>query len=628
MKRTVWTVFIILLLSGGLHAQEGSGGTRSIFSLGAGSRAISMGGAFTALGDDASALYYNPAALRLNRYAGIMVNHIQLFSGFSDASYDFIGLAYPTISAGSFGVGFMTAGAGGIREFDAFSRELGEISYRESQGLLAYAFDLPWTHFGKITAGSSVKILSQRVGEFSSTGTGLDVGFLYRVPRIEGLVLGCNLQDIVGAETKLQSVPERVDGTVMFGIGYSHVFENGSALNLAVQIDTPEREDRDIRFGAEYSIKRMLSVRLGYDSEQITAGIGFAWKGFQFDYGYFTREDAGSSHPLSLSSRLGVPVAERIRLREERRMLEEERRIQQVFSGRVAKHLESAEAYRKEGSYERALDELKIALDYDPTNGAAAETLTVIRAQIVREQEERTRDTEKSALINQHFRLGLSYYSNNEYVQARAEWRNVLAIDPANKEASDYLSKTEQKLAEQINLHRARAADLEGRGQLAAALGEWNIIRMLDPEFEEAKTASTRISRRIEDFSRDYEVTKYRLEMVELYEKALSAFGGGRYTEAIGLLDELLGKDPGHEEARQLMVRARRRITPLTDEEKEEIRRLYLAGMKLFAHDNYSGAIEEWNKILEIDPNNESVMKNLEEAERRLKKGGTPEADN
>jgi len=630
MMKFIAIICLFLLLLGAaadLCAQEGTGGTRSVFSVGAGSRAIAMGGAFTPLGNDPSALYYNPAALRVNRFPGIMVNHIQLFSGFSDATYDFIGLAYPTLSAGSFGLGFMTVGTGSIREFDSSSRELGEISYREWQGMLSYAFNLPWKRFGTLSVGPSVKFLNQRVGDYSDTGTGLDVGFLYKPPYLSGVVLGVNLQDIIGAETKLVSVTEKVDRTLMFGAGYSHIFGNGYALNLAVQLDAPERDENDVRFGAEFTVKQMLSIRFGYDSEQITAGIGMAWRGYQVDYGYFNRDEAGSSHPITLSARIGTPLEEKIRVREERRLMEEERRIAEIFAARVAEHVGAAENYRAEGALEEALDELKIALEYDPTNEAVSETLAVVQRGILREQEERSKSAEKAILINQHFGLGLNYYSDNEYLLARSEWRNVLALDPENEGAKDYLTRTNSKIAEQVSQHRTKAIELERSGQLAAALGEWNVVSILDPESNEARAAAERISRDLDELRKNYRIASERLKVVELFDNALTAFSEGRYEETIELVNDVLKQRPDHEEARALRLRARRRLTPLTAEEKEEIKRLYIEGMKHFTQDKYTAAIEEWRKILEIDPDNESVVKNIEEAERRLKRVHSSEAD-
>jgi tetratricopeptide (TPR) repeat protein len=620
-KSTGLLLLLLAAVSCSAYAQEeGRGGTRSVFSLGAGSRGISMGGAFSAIADDPTALYYNPAALRLNRYPGVAANHIQLFSGFSDAAYDFIGFVYPTLSVGSIGLGLMTVGTGSIREFDRFSRETGEISYRESQAILGYAFDLPWDQFGKFTFGSSAKVLHQRVGDFSDTGTGFDAGLLYHLPMLKGLVLGCNLQDIIGAETKLVTESEKVDRTIMLGAGYSYLFANGSSLSLALQMDLPERDDREIKLGAEYNLKGMMSFRVGFDSEKITAGVGFMWRGFEIDYGYFSRDEAGSSHPISLAARLGQSLEERIRVRDERRLQEEERRVREIFAARVSDHLDTAARNREQGDLETALDELKIALEFDPANTAAAETLRVVRNEILRRQEERTKDAEKALLINQHFSLGLRYYSNNEYLLARAEWRNVIELDPENEQAKDYLERTEEKLTEQVGEHTNKANEFERKGQLTAALGEWSIVRMLDPELEEPDIASRRINERLERISQSYRATSQRLQDIRLFEEASADFGGGRYNEAAEKLRTLLGRQPNHDGARELLRRAERRMTPLTGEEKERIRQLYIAGMKHFTDNNFSAAIEQWRKILDIDPDNESVKKNIEEAETRLKK--------
>ena len=59
---------------------------------------------------------------------------------------------------------------------------------------------------------------------------------------------------------------------------------------------------------------------------------------------------------------------------------------------------------------------------------------------------------------------------------------------------------------------------------------------------------------------------------------------------------------------------------PLSDEEKEQVKSLYKEGMKYFTQKDYLKAIEAWRKVLEIDPDNESVRRNLEDAEQRLKK--------
>ncbi len=617
--RIAWIAPLILLAAWQSAAgQEGNGGTRSIFALGAGSRAIGMGGAFSAVGDDPSALYYNPAALILNRYTAVLASHAQLFSGFSDAGYEYLAFVFPTISAGSFGLGVMSVGTDGIRGFDEFSRETGDLSYRESQVLLGYAYTLPWRWAGAVTAGSSVKVLSQRVGESSDTGTGVDVGLLYRPRWLKDVSVGVNLQDFVGAETKLVSVSEKVDRTIMAGVGYTRRFGNGSAIAVAAQVDLPERGDTKTRFGAEYRLRDLLAVRAGFDGDKITAGIGVGWRGFGLDYGYLSRDDAGSSHPITLSARIGASVDDRIRVREERRLAEEERRIRQILARRIAGHITAAEQFRRDGALPKALDELKIALEYDPTNAAVAETLAVVERAIVAAEEARVKSAETAAIVNQHFRLGLEYYGKDDYVLARAEWRSVLDLDPSNESARDYLARTEEKLRSMIGRHRGRALDLEAKGQLPAALGEWNVIRTLDPESAEAREASNRLNARLEALSREYMTAANRLRVVELYDASVKAFAEGRYADVTRQLGELLRIDPQHAEARILLRRAQRRQTPLTDAEKEQVRSLYVEGMKYFTAGDYLRAVERWQTILEIDPDNESVLRNIEEARNRL----------
>jgi tetratricopeptide (TPR) repeat protein len=627
MKRVLEITLIIALglCPVGAAAQDGGGGTRSVFTLGAGSRAIAMGGAFTAVADDASAIYYNPAAMKINGAPTLMANHISLFSGFTDASYDYLGLVWPTLGAGSFGAGLLTTGTGGISGYDEFSRPTGELSYRESQGIVSYAFDMPWRFGGIWSVGSSIKVLHQKIGEYADTGTGIDLGLLYRVKYIDGLSFGVNLQDIVGARTKLVSASDEVYSTMMFGLGYMRAFGESSKLTVAVQMDMPEKADNDLRFGAEYMIRDMISIRMGYDSESFTAGIGFAWHGYSFDYGYFSREEAGSSHPITITARLGKPIEQKIAEREEAQRAEEERILRELFAGRITSHIDAADSLREAGELESALDEVKIALEYDPGNERADTLRSEIGAAILAAQEERTRNAENELLINRHFRLGFEHYDANEYLLARAEWQNVLDIDPENEQALDYKRRTEEKLDEQLQAHLSEAARHESAGRLPEALGEWNIVRMIDPDNAEAPAAIERIKGSIESMSRDYREANRRLETIDLFNRAQTAFGEGRYENAISLAQRVLQLDPDHEDAMELINRAERRIKPLSDDEKARIREIYIEGQKHFSNKEYERAIEIWNRILEIDPDNESIRKNIEDAKERLDKLGSPE---
>ena len=78
--------------------------------IGTGARATALGGAYTALADDADAIYYNPGALGGIRRPELSATHAEHLLG---AKFDFIGFVQPTAN-GSFGLGVTRLSAGKI----------------------------------------------------------------------------------------------------------------------------------------------------------------------------------------------------------------------------------------------------------------------------------------------------------------------------------------------------------------------------------------------------------------------------------------------------------------------------------------------------------------------------------
>jgi len=144
-------------------------------------------------------------------------------------------------------------------------------------------------------------------------------------------------------------------------------------------------------------------------------------------------------------------------------------------------------------------------------------------------------------------------------------------------------------------------------------------VQVYDPGNAQAAAAISRLRGRIEAVSKDYESAQRRLQIVNLYNESLQQYNRGEYEAALANLEQVLSLQPDHEDARRLRALATRKLTPLTSEEKAQIRRYYLAGMQFFANDEYAKAIAEWEKILEIDPPNDSVQRNIEEARQRLR---------
>jgi tetratricopeptide (TPR) repeat protein len=574
------------------------------------------------LADDASSLYWNPAALRNVQDMQFMGMYMPLYNDFADATYAYFGAVYPTLNAGSWGIGFIRASTD-FEGFDAASVPTGTQDYSETEVLLGYAFERnDGFLLGSLSTGINFKIANQSIAGLSATSPGIDLGFDYNPTFVKSLGIGINFQDLVGPSYKLNQEDDEVPMTVLAGIGYTRVLKNGSALRVMLQADFPQEADASFHAGVEYAFARYVSLRIGLDDSDFTFGLGVNVKAFGLDYAFLNRETAGNTQPVTFTARYGKTLAEQRQIIAREQAERDQELIQQAFARRIQTHRDLAAESEAAGNLPVALDEWKIVLEYVPGDPEASERIGQLTQALIEEQAKTTRDVEKQAIISTHFSQGLLFYQENEYVRAREQWRAILGIDSTHAEAEVYMQRTQDKIDEQLSTHIRRAKQLESQRRLTEAMSEWNNVELLDPGHAEARVAIRRIRSKIESQSQDLQQAATQLRIVNLYNTALQDYNQGNYQEAMNGLQELLRLEPGHEEARTLLAMTNRKMKPLTQEEENSIRQFYLRGMQYFSKDQYKAAIAEWEKILEIDPTNESVKRNIEEAKERLKQLG------
>jgi len=605
-----------------LAASAQDGGTQSPFAIGAGSRAIGLGRSFVSLADDASSLYWNPATLKNVQQAQFEIMYMSLFGDFTGADYIYGGFVYPTLNAGSFGAAFMSLGSS-FDAYDEFSRPTGEGTYSESQILISYAFEMrsQWL-LGRLATGASVKVARINVDPFSSTAPGFDLGLRWIPNFAERLAVGVNIQDLVGAEHKLDLSADKTDRTVLFGVGWNQPFSNGSALRLLFQADLPERADTRTHFGAEFMFAKYLALRAGYDDGDVTFGLGVTVSNYGLDYAMLSRDEAGSSHPVTFRAGFGKTLEEKQLSVDQEQALAEQEAVRRAFEARVGRHRRLAAEAEGAGDWQTASDEWRIVQEYIPGDAAATEGAARARAAILAAQALATADAANQAIMQTRFEQGLDFFDEGQWLRARSEWQAILAIDSVHAGATDYLARTQLKIDEAVQGHMARARRFERDGRLTEAIAEWNNVQQYDPDNALASRSVVRIRGLIEGASQDLQVAQRRLRIVALYDEALGLYNDGNYQGTITKLDELLRLQPEHEDAKRLHAMAKRRLTPLTDAEKQRVRTLYLSGMQFFSKEEYAKAIAEWEQILEIDPTNESVQRNIEEARGRLRRLG------
>lgn len=331
IKKSFYLFTSILLLSTSLNAQTVIAKYAGEFmTLGVGGRALGMGGAFSAVANDVTAGYYNPAGLANLNYPQISLMHSEQFGNL--VNYDYASVAIPFQSDLSFGISAMRLGVDGIPDtrtalYDAngdgiidinddrldYSR-IKEFSNQDWAFYLSFAKrqseDFYW--------GVNAKIIRRSFGEISSaTGIGFDVGAFY-MP-VENLTVGANLQDatttLIAWSTGLN---ELVTPTLKIGSAYKLTEFLGGYLMPAVDFDVRFENRRfasqfnigpvsfDMHAGFEYTFKNLIYVRGGYsDVKQLTFGAGVKLPKLNIDYS-FARFNESEIERLDDSHRISI----------------------------------------------------------------------------------------------------------------------------------------------------------------------------------------------------------------------------------------------------------------------------------------------------------------------------------
>ena len=266
--------------------------------MGVGARALAMGGAFTAIADDATAAYWNPAGL-------VKIEHIEAtFMYAANMAVDrqlsyFAYTHWGLWGMGAFGISWLNAGMDDIPIWKSAEEYMGTESYADNAIMFSYG-----TEVGSLMLGGTAKVLHQDVMGTSETGFGLDLGGMFNV--MDNVTAGMMVRDI-GSQYGDDDVPINW----RFG-GAVHVLDGG--LTVGVDVDKVKSiDDYEIHLGAEYGMEvhpeYYTFFRAGLNSvedQAFTTGLGIRVPRVQFDYTYVTEKEEevlGSNHRVSLTAR-------------------------------------------------------------------------------------------------------------------------------------------------------------------------------------------------------------------------------------------------------------------------------------------------------------------------------------
>ena len=270
--------------------------------LGAGARALALGGAYVAIADDATAGYWNAAALTTLTGRRVHLTHARRFAGL--VQHDYLALARAGKRIHGLAVSLLRMGVADQKEtvlqdpggaLGPHNRPLVSSTFSSSD----YALYLSGGHrlSRGVSAGASLKLIYRSIGNFSSAyGLGLDLGFHYRLrPEI---TLGLSVRDVTTTPLSWNTgTTDRIQPSILAGIAYSLPFLGGRTILSLATRRGGDAEDQSgakpINAGLEYWYQH-VALRVGMEESSRTYGLGLILRRrFELDLARFDHYELG-----------------------------------------------------------------------------------------------------------------------------------------------------------------------------------------------------------------------------------------------------------------------------------------------------------------------------------------------
>jgi len=269
---------LLMIVPAQLFGQAKVGTTGVNFlELGVSARAMGMAEAFAASVDDASAVYYNPAALTDVYDRDAMFTHIAMPAGIN---YEFLGLAFPLEAVGGVvGVGAYSLTTGDILYTDYFY-PMGVDQYNNAQYFSAsdMAISVSYGRFltDKFSLGLTAKYIQENLELETASGWAADVGTCYN-SGFKNFRIAMAITNF-GPDFKFIKKAFPLPINFKFGASIDLLNNQQHRVTFGAEGSHPADNLEKYNAGLEYSFQNKFSLRVGerlnYDSDGITFGGG------------------------------------------------------------------------------------------------------------------------------------------------------------------------------------------------------------------------------------------------------------------------------------------------------------------------------------------------------------------
>ncbi len=240
-------------------------------------------------------------------------------------------------------------------------------------------------------------------------------------------------------------------------------------------------------------------------------------------------------------------------------------------------HYNLGMAYYYRGLYGEAIKELEKAKKLNPSDAATFSLLAQA----------------KEAAYDSRLSKGTTFFTEDELLNARKEFRLALDVRPGDSEAKKYLNKVKEEIEKKIPVKLEKAGGYFNSGKLSEAWREWNWVAQADPGNSKAGEGL----KKIEKNSGILIAAKEKLAKKYVSE--------GKYEEALGEY-RAVKRMPGV--SRNAV---NKKIFAIKKKQREKVSDILGSAAYYYRKKSYKKAINKYNSALKYDADNEKALNGI-----------------
>jgi len=347
-----------------------------------GARETALGAAFSAVADNANAVYYNPAGLGLLKSPEISLTYDKYLEGITRQWLAFV----LPCKYGAFGAGLNYLSVSPFDSYDDNDNRTGSVSASAAAVFLSYGGTLPGGYgpIRSVSYGASVKHVSERLDSERGSGFALDAGLLL-VSKLKNLKFSFGAENLLSSEIKFENEKEKLP--LKFKAGASFLLEPGASFPcflFSAEAGFPEEGDDHFGFGLENILYKTLALRIGHNSfGKVSDGMVFGFgldlrrhtgKALRVDYSYGAADNFGNIQKLTLAYRFGKKTAAALKPEEKSAEADSSGTPYSSVSssGSFSQRIKLIEKLGETRDWQSAKTLLELLNDKDPYSAAAA----------------------------------------------------------------------------------------------------------------------------------------------------------------------------------------------------------------------------------------------------------------